>query len=88
MNVTATEFKAKCLQLMNEVGKKHEPILITKRGEIVAQLVPPPPAAKKPWLKLAGAARIKGDILRPTLSTREIDKWIKREARNLHGAAD
>jgi prevent-host-death family protein len=88
MKVTATEFKAKCLRLMNEVGKKHESIMITKRGEIVAQLVPPPAAAKKPWLKLAGAARIKGDIVRPTLSDRKIDKWIKREARQLHGAAD
>jgi prevent-host-death family protein len=88
MKVTATEFKAKCLRLMNEVGKRHESILITKRGEIVAQLVPPPATAKKPWLKLAGAAKIKGDIVRPTLSDREIDKWIKREARNLHGATD
>jgi prevent-host-death family protein len=88
MKVTATEFKAKCLRLMSEVGKKHESIIITKRGEAVAQLVPPPASAQKPWLKLAGAARIKGDIVGPTLSDRKIDKWMKREARNLHGASD
>jgi prevent-host-death family protein len=88
MKVTASEFKAKCLRLMNEVGKKHESIMITKHGEIVAQLVPPPAAAKKPWLKLAGAARIKGDIVRPTLSDRQIAKWLKREARHLRGASD
>jgi antitoxin (DNA-binding transcriptional repressor) of toxin-antitoxin stability system len=73
---------------MNEVGKKHESILITKRGEIVAQLVPPPPIAKKPWLKLAGTARIKGDIVRPNLSNRQVDKWVRREARNLRRATD
>jgi prevent-host-death family protein len=87
MRITATEFKAKCLRLMNEVGKKHETIAITKRGEIVAQLVPPPASAKKPWLKLAGAAKIKGDIVRPTVPEKKIDRWIKREAKNLHGAA-
>jgi prevent-host-death family protein len=88
MKVTATEFKAKCLRLMSEVGKKHESILITKRGEIVAQLIPPPATAKKPWLRLAGTAKIKGDIVRPTLTDRKVDKWIKREARNLHGVTD
>ncbi len=88
MKITATEFKAKCLRLMNEIGKKHESIAITKHGEVIAHLVPPPAIAKKPWLKLAGAARIKGDIVRPTVSNKKIEKWIGREVRNLHGRAD
>jgi prevent-host-death family protein len=87
MKVTASEFKAKCLRLMNEIGKRHESILITKHGEPVAQLVPPPSLAKKPWLALKGAAKIKGNIVRPTISDKEIKKSIKREAKHLHGAS-
>ena len=87
MKVTASEFKAKCLRLMNEIGKRHESILITKHGEPVAQLVPPPSLAKKPWLALKGAAKIKGNIVRPTVSGKKIEKWLKREARHLDGAS-
>ena len=39
--VTATEFKARCLSLMERVRKTRQPVLITKRGRAVAQLVPP-----------------------------------------------
>jgi len=88
MELTASEFKAKCLRLMSEIGKKHDSILITKRGEPVAQLVPAPSPTKKPWLALKGAAKIKGNIVRPTVSDKEIAKWLKREARHLHGASD
>ena len=87
MKVTASEFKAKCLRLMNEIGKRHESILITKHGEPVAQLVTPPSLAKKPWLALKGAAKIKGNIVRRTVSDKKIEKWLKREARHLHGAS-
>ena len=88
MKVTASEFKAKCLRLMSEIGKKHDSILITKHGEPVAQLVPPPSLAKKPWLALKGAAKIKGNIVRPTVSKEKIEKWLKRETRRLHGASN
>ena len=87
MQITATDFKAKCLRLLSEVGKKHDSILITKRGEPVAQLVPPSSVAKKPWLALKGAAKIKGDIVRPSLPDKELEKWLKREAGHLHGPA-
>ena len=87
MRISATEFKAKCLRLMSEIGKKRDSILITKHGQPVAQLVPPPASTKKPWLALKGAAKIKGNIVRPTLSDKRIEKWLKREARHLHGAS-
>lgn len=85
MQVTATEFKAKCLGLMERVKKTHEAILITKRGEIIAQLAPPPAESKKPWLALRGMAKIKGDIVSPTISDKEVQKWIKREAKHIRG---
>ena len=38
--VKASEFKAKCLQLMDEVAETGEPIVITKKGKPVARLAP------------------------------------------------
>ena len=38
--VTAAEFKAKCLALMDQVAASGEGIVITKRGKPVARLVP------------------------------------------------
>jgi prevent-host-death family protein len=38
--VGATEFKAKCLELMDRVQARRETVVITKRGKPVAKLVP------------------------------------------------
>src|SRR5438309_566883 len=38
--ITATEFKARCLELMDRVCERGETYLITKRGRRVAQLAP------------------------------------------------
>jgi prevent-host-death family protein len=40
--VPATEFKAKCLQLLDEVAATGAVLTITKHGHAVAQLVPMP----------------------------------------------
>ncbi len=38
--MAAGVFKTKCLAVMDEVQKKREPVVITKRGRPVAKLVP------------------------------------------------
>ena len=38
--IKASEFKAKCLQLMDEVKQTGKEIIITKNGEPVSKLVP------------------------------------------------
>jgi len=38
--LTAAEFKAKCLAIMDDVAATGDPVLITKRGKPVARLVP------------------------------------------------
>jgi prevent-host-death family protein len=38
--VKASEFKAKCLQLMEEVNRTQQEIIITKNGKPVSRLVP------------------------------------------------
>jgi prevent-host-death family protein len=40
MKVSASEFKAKCLRLMDEVKARGAEIVITKHGKPVAKLVP------------------------------------------------
>src|SRR5713226_3945490 len=50
--VTATELKAKCLALLDEVDDRGETITVTKRGRPVATLQP---VKKKPWKSPAGS---------------------------------
>ena len=38
--ISAAEFKARCLTLMDDVSSTRETIMITKRGKPVAKLVP------------------------------------------------
>ncbi len=44
--ITATQFKARCLRLLDEVAETRRPLEITKRGEVVARLEPPDAGAK------------------------------------------
>ena len=61
----AGEFKAKCLEAMDEVACSGAPIVISKRGKRVAQLAPL--AAKPKTLRgfLKGRVKPTGDIVRP-----------------------
>jgi prevent-host-death family protein len=38
--ISASDFKARCLELMDTVHDRHDPIVITKHGVPVARLVP------------------------------------------------
>jgi prevent-host-death family protein len=38
--ISASEFKAKCLALLDEVAETKETLVVTKRGKPVAQIVP------------------------------------------------
>jgi prevent-host-death family protein len=72
--MTISEFKAKCLAVMKRVQKTRKPILITKRGEPVVEIVPTTPAPpSKPRLgAMRGTAVIAGDIMAPAI---EPDEW-------------
>ena len=72
MKVAATEFKAHCLRLMEQVRRTRKPVLITKRGRVVAQLAPPPPEASKSWLRLRGSVVRATDVQSPAVTGKEI----------------
>ena len=69
--VTAAEFKAKCLRLMDEVAERRIPLVITKRGKPVAKLVPVEDKAIDPFGCMAGTVKILGDIISPI----DEDEW-------------
>ena len=74
MKVNATEFKAKCLSLIDRAHSKGEVITITKRGRVVAKLVGDVTADDRPWLALRGQrARWKGDPFAPAVQDDEIE---------------
>jgi prevent-host-death family protein len=63
--VSAGEFKARCLALMDEVRDSGGEYVITKRGEPVARLVPV--AVQRPTLlgSMKGTVVVRGDIVGP-----------------------
>jgi prevent-host-death family protein len=64
--VPATEFKAKCLEMLDTVSRKRTSITISKRGKPVARLVPmddqPIPSI---FGRMKGKMTILGDIVSP-----------------------
>ena len=66
--IAISEFKAKCLALLDEVNKTKKPIRITRRGKPVAEIVPPSHAPKLRKLgALAGTMTILEDIVSPVI---------------------
>ena len=63
--IKASEFKAKCLKIMDEVAATGEPVVITKYGVPVAQLVPAVQKPKTLFGALEGSITIVGDIISP-----------------------
>jgi len=72
--VSISKFKATCLALLERVRQTGEPVLITKRGVPIAQVVPPPPEPKRKstYGAMKGTGRILGDIVGPISS---LDEW-------------
>lgn len=64
--ISATEFKATCLKVMDEVHDHHIDVIITKHGKPIAMLVPVPEvAAPAIFGCMANMAKIQGDIISP-----------------------
>jgi len=65
MSIPAAVFKAECLKLMDEVARTGQPVVITKHGKPVAQLVPVPAEPKSLFGYMKNTVTIKGDIVAP-----------------------
>ena len=63
--IKASEFKAKCLALMDEVARTGKGVVITKNGKPIAELVPHRPRQRNALGILKGQLIITGDIISP-----------------------
>jgi prevent-host-death family protein len=64
--IQASEFKAKCLALMDEVARTGRTIVVTKNGRPVAELRPHRPPRARSLIGLhRGQTKIRGDIVSP-----------------------
>lgn len=63
--IKASEFKAHCLRLMEEVAQSGEEIVITKRGRPVSRLVPCRDQPEELFGADRDIVRIYGDIVGP-----------------------
>ena len=63
--IKASEFKAKCLALIDEVASTGDAIVVTKNGKPLAKLVPHRVATRSPFGIWKGKVIIKGDIVSP-----------------------
>ena len=64
--IKASEFKAKCLKIMDEVAASGETVVITKHGIPITELVP---AKRRPdtlFGAMKGSVTYMGDIISPT----------------------
>jgi prevent-host-death family protein len=56
MDISVTEFKHRCLEIIRRVERSGKPVAITRRGKVVARLGPPGQSAVhgglKPWERM------------------------------------
>lgn len=67
-SVAVTEFKARCLALLEDVARSGQPLLVTKRGKPFARVVPTSSArVRYPQETLRGTVSVRGDLMAPVI---------------------
>jgi len=67
--INASEFKAKCLAILDEVAETGETVVVLKRGRAVARLVPPARSDEgPPQNRLRDTVIFHDDLIEPTRS--------------------
>ena len=78
-SIAISEFKATCLAVLERVRRTGVPVLVTRRGEPMAEVVPPSYATGGgSWLgSMQGTATIEGDLVEPGTSAGEWDALVR-----------
>ncbi len=62
-SLSVSEFKAKCLSVLQDVNKQKKRVVITKRGNPIAEVIPYDPTEKE--IPLKDTVIFMGDIISP-----------------------
>jgi prevent-host-death family protein len=73
--VAISEFKAKCLSLLEEVSKTKTPLRVTRRGKAVADVIPAATAPEeRDWIgSMSSDIEFTGEIISPVIEVQEIE---------------
>ena len=75
-DVSISEFKAKCLGLIEQVHKTRQPLRITRHGRPVAEVIPAGPDRKRKFVgDMIGTAKIVGDIVSSVIDLDEFEVY-------------
>jgi prevent-host-death family protein len=91
--IAAGQFKAHCLEIMDEVGSTREPVVITKRGRPVAKLVLAWLVSEPERLSRAAASAIRRARASDGIAISDISIWelallFTRGALRAHGTVE
>lgn len=73
--ISISEFKAKCLAILERVRKTRKPVRVTRFGKPVAEIVAPSPEKERSaWMgSMKGQMEILGDIVSPVIDENDIE---------------
>ena len=73
--VAISEFKAKCLSLLEQVSKTKTPLRVTRRGQALADVIPASSdVEERNWMgSMSGSIEITGDVVSPVIEIQEIE---------------
>ncbi len=73
--VAISEFKAKCLSLLEQVSKTKTPLRVTRRGKAIADVIPASSETEeRSWIgSMSDSIEITGDIVSPVIDTETIE---------------
>jgi prevent-host-death family protein len=82
--IALSEFKAKCLAILEEVRRTRHPIRVTRFGRPIAEIVPPSEVTDRAaWIgSMKNSIEILGDIVSPTIDGTQIAKPPRRSRRS------
>ena len=72
--IQISKFKATCLAVLDRVGRLRKPVLVTRFGKPVAQILPPPQSPAGDWLgAMQDDGEIRDDLIAPAADLAEWD---------------
>jgi prevent-host-death family protein len=73
--IAISQFKARCLSLLQEVSKTKTPLRVTRRGKPIADVIPASSGEdERSWIgSLSGSVEIVGDVISPVIDIETIE---------------